>query len=658
MIADVPPSAALLASPLLRGIPPARLGAIAELFERKSYPAQTPIVREGDPGDALYIVESGLVEIFMLSATGAITVVSRLGSGEAFGEMSVLTGEPRSASVRTVGETVVRVIPRDRFLQAAAETPILLFNLSRVLVTRLNSANQAAASVRTPEIVAIIGRVPPLVGSLVATNLAAALSWTTRQRVMLVDRPGDQASWLPGRDRMPPLAELWSRSGGRMRVPALQFGASRFMAVSMPEDGSLLDATGPLSLSEALGWFRQNARYTVLNLAGAPRSHLAAILPFLDRNYLLITTAQLSTSFADEVVSAFAAQRSDVREHSFPVVLSDEGLSLPAVRARSVERLGVPPRVILPGPAQILRDAARHRPPLAVEARHLSFSRAMYWLARDVARLKVGVALGAGGARGFAHVGALQFFEEHDIPNDYLAGTSMGSVIGAPRALGMDIAQGREIMLRLHQKFTNLLQPHWALMTSLFAAKGVEDTYRELVGNATFEELAVPFTVVAADLETARPVAFTQGSVADALRASSSIPGVWPPKVIGKMRLVDGAALNPVPTQPVRDLGADIVIAVDLSATGDPMVGEGGPLRQTNVVQDVLRCINIMTAERAVRDCLLADVVIRPVFAVTGWKHFDKADVYAEAGYKAATEALPALRKLLPWLEHGRDQDA
>ena len=70
--------------------------------------------------------------------------------------------------------------------------------------------------------------------------------------------------------------------------------------------------------------------------------------------------------------------------------------------------------------------------------RHLSFSRAMHWLARDIAHLKVGVALGSGGARGFAHVGAFRFLEEHDIPNDYLAGSSMGSVIGAPRALGMD----------------------------------------------------------------------------------------------------------------------------------------------------------------------------------------------------------------------------
>ena len=209
----------------------------------------------------------------------------------------------------------------------------------------------------------------------------------------------------------------------------------------------------------------------------------------------------------------------------------------------------------------------------------------------------------------------------------------MGSVIGAPRALGMDTVQGQETMRMLHDKFTNLLKPKWGLgmLQGLFSAEAVEATYRELVGDATFEELPVPFAVVAADLETSRPIVFTQGSLADALRASSSIPGVWPPKVIGKMRLVDGAVLNPVPTQPVRDLGADIVIAVDLSAKGDAPPREGR--NQPNVLQTVMRCVDIMTADRAVRDCLLADVVIRPKFEVTGWKSFDQADAYAEAGY-------------------------
>jgi NTE family protein len=193
------------------------------------------------------------------------------------------------------------------------------------------------------------------------------------------------------------------------------------------------------------------------------------------------------------------------------------------------------------------------------------------------------------------------------------------------------------------------------MLQGLFSPEAVEATYRELVGDATFEELPVPFAVVAADLETSRPIVFTRGPLADALRASSSIPGVWPPKVIGKMRLVDGAVLNPVPTQPVRDLGADVVVAVDLSAKSEAPQSERS--NQPNMLQTLLRCVDIMTAERAVRDCLLADVVIRPSFEITGWKSFDQADAYADAGYAAAEQMLPALQKLLPWLDRSRDHD-
>lgn len=647
----------LLASPLFRGIPRENAARIVQYFERRMYPANTTIVREGEAGDALFIVESGLVEVFLSSATGESKVVTRLGAGEAFGEMSVLTGEPRSAGVRTISQTIVRMVTRDRFLEASTETPLLLFNLSRVLVGRLDRANMAAASVRTSEVVAIIGRVPRLVGSLVATNIAVALSATTRQRVLLVDRPAEQASSLPGRERSPSLSQIWANAQNRVRVPRLSFGTARIVAVSLPPDGGLMAGIQPLSLSEALGWFRQNGRYTILNLCGEDRQDVLSIMPHVDRTYLLVTTSQLSTTYADELVTAVRALRPDVRERSFPVVLSDEGLSLTAVRARSIERLGVPARIILQGTAQLLRDAARFEPPLAIKARHLSFSRATHWLARDIARLKVGIALGSGGARGFAHVGALRFLEEQEIPNDFLAGTSMGSVIGAPRALGMDTIQGQETMRMLHDKFTNLLRPRWGLgmMQSLFSPEAVEATYRELVADATFEELPVPFAVVAADLETARPIVFTKGPVADALRASSSIPGAWPPKVIGNMRLVDGAVLNPVPTQPVRDLGADVVIAVDLSAQAEAPPNENP--NQPNMLQTLMRCVDIMQAERAVRDCLLADVVIRPRFKVMGWKSFDQADAYADAGYAAAEAMLPALQKLLPWLDRSSIRD-
>ncbi len=644
--------APLLHSPLFRGIPRADLASVAASFGCARFEASELIVREGDRGDSLFVIETGMVEVCVSSGRGPDSVLLQLGPGEAFGEMAVLTGQPRSAAVRAIVPTTVRSIPRDDFLALAGRQPVLLFNLSRVLAGRLLRAGRTTTQAQGAQVVGIAGRVPPIVGSLIATNLTAALSAVTRRRVLLVDVDADHASNLPGRDQIPELAGVWTKSAGELRVPSLRFGAARFKAVSLPEAGGLLDAVRPLTLEEAVSWMRKSADFVVLNLTAERPSELKIALSQVDRAYLIATTPQLSSLQGDEVLGMTRDAPEFLRGRVYPVIMSGEGSSLAEIRQQTVSQLGIPARAILPGQVQLLRDAARDSGPLAIRAPLLAFSRSMRWLARDVAHLKVGVALGAGGARGFAHVGVFRVMQEREIPLDYIAGTSMGAVIGAPAALGMSMAQGEEVMLRLHKKFTSLMRPTLALMTSLLSPKGVEETFRELVGDATFEELPVPFAAVAADLETARPVVFKEGSLADAIRASSAIPGFWPPKVIGNHRLVDGSVLNPVPTQAVRDLGADIVIAVDISGrvTDDESPTRPRLSKQPNIFQNLHRCLDIMMADRALRDCLLADVVIRPRFETISWDKFDRASSYADAGYEAASDALPALRRLLPWL--------
>jgi NTE family protein len=645
-------STSLLQAPLFRGVMPTQVEGFLERFDRRAFGTGEVIVREGERGDCLYIVESGMVEVFLGPGTARDAVLSQLGPGDAFGEMALLTGEPRSAAVRAVAPTTVCLVPREEFLRLAVQFPVLLFNLSRVLVGRLSRVNRAAARVREAEVVAIVGQVPPVLGSLLATNLAAALTMMTRRRALLVDVAPDRASHLPGREDVPDLADVWTRSSRALAVPPLRFETARFKAVSLPSEGGLLRAVQPLTVAEAVTWMRKAADFVVLNLTAEHPDALHVSLSQVDRVYLLATTSQLAAASRSAVARAVLEQSEFIRARTYPVILSGEGASLVEVRRRTVDHLGLKARAILPGQVQILRDAAREPAPLVVRAPYLAFSRTVRWLARDVGRLKVGLALGAGGARGFAHVGVFRRLSELGVPHDVVTGTSMGAIIGAPAGLGMTIEQGEEVMLRLHQKFTSLMRPTLSVMTSLLSPKGVEETFRELVGDATFEELPVPFAAVAADLETARPVVLRDGPVARAIQASSAIPLIWPPVVIGNARLVDGGVLNPVPTQAARDLGADIVIGVDLSGRSVQEDVPTGPLlrRQPNIFQNLLRCHDIMMADRAAQDCLLADLVIRPRFEKLSWKEFDRAELYAAAGYAAAADATASLRRLLPWL--------
>lgn len=640
-------TAALTLSPLFRGLDDAEAARIVAALPVQRHAAGELIIREGEHGDVLYLIEDGLVEVFLTSGPGAESVLARLGPGEAFGEMSLLTGEPRSAGVRAVRDTVLRLADRQQFLKYSVEQPAILFNLSRVLVGRLSRASRAAARARDSELVAIVGPVPTVVGSLVAVNLAAALSQTTRRRTMLVDVEPTAACQLAGRGQMPSLRDVLQRADA-LSAPAIQADSARFKLISIPADESVSSAVRPLTVVEGVSWLRGAAHHVVINLTGENDDEVDMLLQYADRCYCLVPTSALSQSGVARISPRLRERMADGR--ALPIVLSGDGASPPELKEWVRQSLGTSARCVMPGIAQLLRDAARHAAPQCVSAPHLAFSRAVGWLARDVAKLKVGLAFGAGGARGFAHVGAIRLLEEMGIPNDYIAGSSMGSIIGAPRAMGMDVEQGMETLRRLHEKFTSLMRPSLSVMSGLLSPRGVEDALRELVGDALIEELPVPFAAVAADLESARPVVLTEGPAVDAMRASAAIPLIWPPKIIGKHCLVDGGVLNPVPTQAARDLGADVVIAVDLSGNHGDAPAHPVAQRNPNIIQNLMRCNDIMMADRAARDCLLADLVIRPRFAQVSWTHFDRFDEYLESGYAAAVETLPQLRQLLPWL--------
>jgi NTE family protein len=178
---------------------------------------------------------------------------------------------------------------------------------------------------------------------------------------------------------------------------------------------------------------------------------------------------------------------------------------------------------------------------------------------------RVGLALGSGGARGWAHLGVLQALREKNIQVECIAGTSMGALVGA------FVAAGREPVLRElaeNLDWRRLRQFFWEVSLSrsgLTDGKKLLEELRKLIGVKEFRELELPFRAVATDLDSGREVVLSSGNLLQAVRASISIPGVFSPENIGKRLLVDGGLVNPVPVNVVRAMGAQIVIAVDVS---------------------------------------------------------------------------------------------
>ena len=178
---------------------------------------------------------------------------------------------------------------------------------------------------------------------------------------------------------------------------------------------------------------------------------------------------------------------------------------------------------------------------------------------------RVGLALGSGGARGWAHLGVLQALREKGIQVDCVAGTSMGAVVGAFLAAGRVDAL---LDLALHLDWKRLRQFFWEVSLSrsgLTDGRRLLEETQNLLGMREFRELNLPFRCVATDLNTGSEVILGSGNLLEALRASISIPGVFSPVWVGKRLLVDGGLVNPVPVNVVREMGAQIVIAVDVS---------------------------------------------------------------------------------------------
>ncbi|MDE7379757.1 MAG: patatin-like phospholipase family protein [Clostridia bacterium] len=183
---------------------------------------------------------------------------------------------------------------------------------------------------------------------------------------------------------------------------------------------------------------------------------------------------------------------------------------------------------------------------------------------------KIGLALGSGGSRGVAHLGVLKALEEEGIRPDYIAGCSMGSVVGAGYAKGLSVEEMFSMVTQL--KAIHLIDLSAVPITRLALFKGnkMQRLLLSKIGKMDFSELKIPFRCVASDLYSGKLVTLSEGDVSEAVRASSSMPTIFPPvKSHGKL-LIDGGVLCRVPTQQVREMGADVVIAVDvLDNTGE-----------------------------------------------------------------------------------------
>jgi len=258
---------------------------------------------------------------------------------------------------------------------------------------------------------------------------------------------------------------------------------------------------------------------------------------------------------------------------------------------------------------------------------------------------RIAVVLGAGAARGFAHIGVLKVLEAHKVPIGLLVGTSAGSLVGSIYAAGFNAFQIQQMAMNIQKdEVIDYTLPD----NGFVRGEKLEGFVNKTVNRIPLEKMRIPLRVIATDIRTGEEAVFATGNTGWAVRASCAVPGVFQPVKIGKNTYVDGGVVSPVAVNAARQAGADIVIAVDISA------GVSGATPQ-GTVDTILQAIDIMHNRIAEIQIKNADVVIKPKVSYIGAADFDKRYEAMLEGEKAATLAMPQIEKILTKLrQEGR----
>jgi predicted acylesterase/phospholipase RssA/CRP-like cAMP-binding protein len=471
------------------------------------------LFRQGEAAEAVFFVINGRLRVVAEESSGP-RVLNEVGPGESLGEMALLTDDVRSATVYAVRDAQLARLDEPTFRQFVEKHPAAMKRIAEFVVRRLRLQSSSKSAPRAR--LATVAVVPASPGASV-TAFAEGLTSALAQHgpaTRLNRWRADEALGRPG------AAELPEEDPDAMRlVQWLNEREAAYRYVVYEADPSWS------------GWSERAIRQAdhVLVVADA---HANAALG------------------ANELRMREYGRRGRAPEQSL-VLLWKKGSPGPSDSARWLEP----------------RDYPRHHHVRGSEAADL------VRLARVLTGSSVGLVLGGGGARGFAHIGVLRAFQELEIPVDLVGGTSIGAILAALVAMGRDPA---EILDQARDQFGSVFDPTLPIV-SLLAGRRIATRLAEAFGGAAIEDLAIPFFCVSTNLTQATEVVHRHGPLVKAVRASISLPGILPPVVSGGDLLVDGGMTNNLPIDVMHDaVVGGRVVAVDVSPEVDLHAGDEG----------------------------------------------------------------------------------
>ena len=660
---NLEPHKLIEAGPLFRDMQPRERADVIARLQPVSFARGTRILERGTWHGQLYIVVSGLVSVLLQEDHNELAV-AQLGPGECFGEMSLITGEPPSATIRAEQDSSLWALPQADFLALIGTCPTLLRNINAILAQRLSRTNQQILVNHVTQLVwlsLVDDATLPLQRSLSA-HIADALAMRSQKRVLLLEVcEQDEAvgpHFAQHTEQIRPSVLDCARDHGlfsQHRAPTRTSGGQHYAALT-----TLASHTQQLAELDngILGTIIDVASvydYTLLVTTSSTPHALARSVAELSNRHLMI----VSHTMLQEAKPSLAA-----REASTPVVFVAHVPGRPTIGLQDdyAAQLGCAVTRLLPADVPLLTSCWDQSKTLRQLAAGAELTSAVDYVARSIARQTVGIAFGGGGARGFAHLGVLEQLVKHGVPVDYIAACSSGIITPGMYLIGKSFAESEEIFLQIQRNIVRWRIPR----TSIFSNAGLKRMLRDLCGELRFEDLATPFAMVAVDLSARAGVVLDRGLLWQASLASTALPGIFPPVLVGDHILMDAGMHDPVPIRLLRKMGADILIASELGGQEPPTLESATPwlqasdksarsrwkrARSPHIVDLILRTYDLAMATIGMHSIREADIVIRPKLHRISLRQFSEGRKFVAAGREAVEQSLPELRVYLPWLE-------
>ncbi len=628
--------------PLFSSISLSQLRDIASCFTSMELKKDSIIFQEGDLSDSMYVIRTGAVLICSEKKEGSFFHVE-LRRGDFFGEMALLSDLPRNATARVTLDAMVFRLKKNDFETLLSGNKHIGLFLSRLYARRLSSGFEKEKGIRKPSFYSVSASDPDLGLSHFLYSMSYHISTESNKKVLVVEPHLELESILQKFD--------------------LKIGAC--------PDQSLFSLLPPqIYISRDFKWFYHPSGFSVLQVNKGFNENLVPVLPLLMEN--------LKTRY-DLIFFSLAHYFGNLEQQA--VRLCDKNMILinntrPALEEvrqkirRLEEKAGVGLDRVrvgvshLCGSQGIPRDELKKElhlsetPQIWVERSDMALKDQMDTLkrfpvkgpraiAREIAGVRVGLALGAGAARGWSHIGVLKVLEDHGIHIDMISGTSMGALVGAIYAANgsVDHLKRQTIdLLRTKAMARKGIFDYSLPFKGFLRGKKALNLVATAVNQADFMDLLIPTFIVSVDILKGEEILLETGDVAKAVRSSLSLPVIFTPiRHMGRW-MVDGGLLNPVPVNILEQKGADKIIAVCVE---NPRPRLQKATKSPGIMEVVSRTISIVHGRATSGFAGKSDIVIYPDVQGFAWDDFHKGEILMQRGIMACEEVIQEIKGLV-----------